>query len=796
MKINLIPKVVLLLAAVLAAIQLPAKNPETPSYTISGYVKDQANGEELIGVTVYVAEIGSGTTTNVYGFYSLSLPPGKYNLTFSYVGYNETKKEVELSNKNVELNVLVSEEVKQLQEITVTGEREDVNVYDVGMSKVKINVAQMKKLPSLFGEPDVIKTIQMQPGVISAGEGTSAYFVRGGAADQNLILIDEAPVYDPSHLFGIFSVFNSDVIKDSELYKGGIPSNFGGRLSSFLDVRTKDGNNQRFSGAAGIGTMASRLMLEAPIVKGKSSFLVSGRRSYLDLFQRMSSDPDVSENLVHFYDINAKINLKSSNKNRYFLAGYFGRDVLTFGGDAAGFDWGNATLTFRWNHLFNERLFSNTSVILSNFDYKLFIKDGAFGLDWTSNLQQAQTKYDFTYFFNPRYELNFGYHIAYQRFSPAKIKPNTEGSIYETVELEKMYAFDHGLYVDLQQTLSEKFSLRYGLRYSLFQNMGPTRIREYEDPTNNISPEYTIRDYDRWEIIKNFHNLEPRFSARYMLDGSSSIKVSYNRMAQNIHLISNSTVPVPFNTWQPSSPYLNSQKADQIAGGWFKNFRDNEYEFSAEAYYKWMYDLPVIADNANIFFNFDLATEFRPGDATSYGLELYLLKTKGKLQGSASYTWSKTEYEVPGVNQGLPFPANYDRRHNINTSMVYELSPSLTLGANWVYGTGRPITIPTGKYQYDDYQVDLIAERNGYRLPDFHRLDLSLTLDPKKNQTRRVKWTTVFAIYNVYNRKNPFTIYTRMLQDDDGNIIDPNAREARMVYLFPILPSVTTNFTF
>jgi len=769
---------------------------EPVNYTISGYIKDASNGEELIGVTVYVDEISNGTITNPYGFYSLTLPSGVYHLSFRYIGYQTEKKEIRIENGNVELNVALNEEVSQLDEVIIEGEREDENVISLAMSKVEVNVAQMKKLPSLWGEPDLIKTIQMQPGVISAGEGTSAYFVRGGAADQNLILIDEAPVYDPSHLFGMFSVFNSDVIKDSELYKGGIPAQYGGRLSSILEVRTKDGNNQNFSMTGGIGTLASRIMVEGPIKKDVSSYIVSARRSYVDVFQRLSSNKDVSGNLVYFYDINAKVNWKASNKNRYFVAGYFGRDNFSFGGDDAGFDWGNATLTFRWNHLFSDKLFSNTSVIFSNFDYKLFIDDEVQGFDWTSNLQQMQTKFDFSYFFNPRNELKFGYHVAFQRISPASLKPNNDESIYIPVELEKMYGFDHGLYVDMEQTLTDRLSLRYGVRYSLFQNVGDTEIREYEDQTNNITPVYTIRDYDKFELIKNFNNIEPRFSARYIVNPATSLKISYNRMSQNIHLISNSTVPVPFNTWQPSSPYLNSQNADQVAGGVFKNYKDNEYEFSVEAYYKWMYDIPVIADNANIFFNYDLATEFRPGDATSYGLEFYLLKTKGPLQGSLSYTYSKTEYDVPDINQNKPYPANYDRRNSINLAAVYELNEKLTFGLNWVYGTGRPLTIPTGKYSFDGYNADLIAERNGYRMPDFHRMDLSLTLTPLKNKNRKWQSSWVFAIYNVYNRKNPFTIYTRLLQDDDGNVIDPNVKEARMVYLFPVMPSVTYNFHF
>ncbi len=769
---------------------------EPANFTISGYIRDADNGEELIGVTVYVDEISNGTASNAYGFYSLTLPEGSYHVSFRYIGYQTEQKDIVITNQNIELNIDLAEEVEELNEVVIIGEREDANVMSLSMSKVEVNVTQMKKLPSLWGEPDIIKTIQMQPGVISAGEGTSAYFVRGGAADQNLILIDEAPVYDPSHLFGMFSVFNSDVIKDSELYKGGIPAQYGGRLSSILEVRTKDGNNQDFSMTGGIGTLASRVMLEGPIKKDKSSYMLSARRSYVDVFQRLFGNEDVRENLVYFYDINAKLNWKPNNKNRFFVAGYFGRDNFSFGGDEAGFDWGNATLTFRWNHLFSEKLFSNTSVIFSNFDYKLFIDDAAQGFNWTSNLQQLQTKFDFSYYFNPRNELKFGYHVAFQRISPAKLEPNNPESIYLSVELEKMYGFDHALYADMEQSLTDKLSLRYGVRFSLFQNVGDTQIREYEDQTNNISPVYTIRNYDKYELIKAFPNIEPRFSARYLVSHTTSLKASYNRMTQNMHLISNSTVPVPFNTWQPSSPYLNSQKADQVAAGVFRNFKDNQYEFSVEGYYKWMYDVPAIADNANIFFNYDLPTEFRPGDATSYGLEFYLLKTKGNLQGSVAYTWSKTEYQVPGINQDNPFYANYDRRNNVNFSAVYDLNEKLSFGMNWVYGTGRPLTIPTGRYAFDGYNVDLIAERNGYRMPDFHRLDVSLTLTPLKNKNRKWQSSWVFSIYNVYNRKNPFTIYTRLLQDDDGNIIDPSRKEARMVYLFPVMPSVTYNFHF
>ncbi|UII20167.1 TonB-dependent receptor [Fulvivirga ligni] len=760
-------------------------------YTLNGYVKDAENGEELIGVTVYVNNLKSGTVTNVYGFYALSLPPGEYEISYSSIGYQSIVQNVKL-NGDQELNIELPVEVTTMDEVIVTDKAIDANVSDVKMSTNEVDIQQVKKLPALFGEPDIIKTIQMMPGVISAGEGTSSFYVRGGSADQNLILIDEAPVYDPSHLFGLFSVFNADVIKDSELFKGGIPAKYGGRLSSILEVRSKDGNNKKLSGAAGIGTLASRLMLEGPIKKDKSSFIISGRRSYVDLFLK-AADQD---NLVYFYDVNAKVNWKQNNKNRYFAAFYLGRDVFTFADDF-GFDWGNATGTFRWNHLFNDRLFSNTSLIASNFDYGLEIKDNIEGLKWTSNLQEFSLKEDLNYFINPRNQLDFGYQVTYRRFSPGKITPNSDKSIFEGMTLQKEFALDHALYIENQQKLTDRFTMVYGLRLSIFQNIGEGTVYEYDDINDNVDPERTgSKHYDAFETIETYIYPEPRFSARYMLNPASSVKVSYNRMVQNTHLISSGTVPIPFNTWSPSNRYLKPQIADQFAVGYFRNFSDNTYELSAESYYKDIQNITDFADNAQLFFNEDLATEYRQGDSWSYGLELMVKKSKGRLSGFASYTWSKTQRKVPGVNQGEAFLANYDRRNVFNLAATYELNEKWTFGGNFTYSTGRPITLPTGRYEYDNYQVDLITERNGYLLPNYHRMDLSATLTPLKNKNRKWQSNWVFSLYNVYSRKNPFTIYTRVQQDKDGNITDPNAKEARLISLFPILPSVTYNVHF
>jgi hypothetical protein len=780
----------LFLLILVACFSAPAKSQE--KVTLNGYVKDVENGEELIGVTVYIPQLQAGTSSNSYGFYSLTVAPGRYQVQFSYVGFRTVTLEIDLQ-KDTSRNIELAAEATFIEEVVVEDKRPDANVEDVQMSRNTINMNQVRNLPALFGEVDIIKNIQMLPGVITAGEGTSSFFVRGGSADQNLILIDEAPVYDPSHLFGLFSVFNADVIKESELYKGGIPARFGGRLSSILEVRTKDGNNKELHGTGGIGSMASRIMVEGPIKKEKSSFIVSARRSYADLFLRAANE----DNLVYFFDINAKINWRHNNNNRFFAAFYAGRDDFSFSDDF-GFSWGNATATFRWNHLFNDRLFSNTSLIASNFDYALEIIDPAEGLKWTSNLQELSLKNDLSYFINPDNELSFGYHITGRRFSPGKIQPNTSGSIFTTVELQNLYALDHGLYISNRQQLGERFTLDYGVRLSIFQQMGKTDVYVYEDPYDNVNVVRTdTLHYDAWDNIKTYVNLEPRVGLRYVLAPGQSLKVSYNRMVQNTHLIASGTVPVPFNTWNPSSTYLKPQLADQVAAGYFRNFNDNTYELSVETYYKAMRNVTDFADNAQLFFNQDLSTEFRQGKSSSYGVEVMLNKTKGRLTGSVAYTWSRTVREIDGVNHGNEFFANYDRRNVFNVYATYELNPRWTFGASFNYGTGRPITLPAGKFEFGNYNPDVITERNGYRLAAYNRLDLSATLKTRQRPDRKWKGEWVFSVFNVYNQQNPFTIYTRTKQDDDGNIIgDGTEKEARLVYLFPILPSVTYNFKF
>ena len=761
-------------------------------FTLNGYVKDNQNGEELLGVTVYVDEIQNGVISNSYGFYSITLPPGQYTVSYSFIGFKKFTQKVEL-NKDIELNIALEGESTVLEEVVVTGEKEDKNIQSVQMSVNSIDIAQIKKLPSLFGEPDIIKTIQMMPGVISAGEGTSSFFVRGGSADQNLILIDEAPVYDPSHLFGLFSVFNADIIKDAELYKGGIPARYGGRLSSILDVRTRDGNNKKFQGDASIGLLATGIALEGPIKKDESSFLFSARRSYVDLFARAAGE----DNLVYFYDVNAKLNWRANNKNRFFLSLYTGRDSFAFGDDFS-FDWGNSTATFRWNHLFNDKLFSNTSLIASNFNYGLELTDPAQGFVWDSSIEEYTFKQDLNYFLNPRFELDFGYHLTYRRFAPGKISP-LGSSIFKENELQHEYALDHALYVSGQQQLSDKLSITYGVRLSVFQNIGASDVYLYEDPQDNISPTRTdTLSFGSFETIKTYVNVEPRASVRYIVNPATSVKLSYNRMVQNTHLISSGTVPLPFNTWAPSSTYLKPQLADQVAFGFFKNFKNNMFEFSAETYYKTFKNVTDFADNAQIFFNDDLATEYRQGISEAYGLELMVKKNKGDLTGFISYTISKADRTIAGVNLGRTFVANHDRRHSFSAIGTYDYNDKWSFGGSITYGTGKPTTVPSGSYQWGDgYIPDVITERNGYRLDAFHRMDLSATLNPRRNKGKKWESSWVFALYNAYSRKNPFTLYTQVAQTDDGDIIgDGTVKEAKMIYLFPILPSITYNIKF
>ncbi|WP_299459933.1 TonB-dependent receptor [uncultured Microscilla sp.] len=757
--------------------------------TLSGYLKDAQTGEGLIGATVFVKELGSGAVTNTYGFYSLSLPAGKYTVSFSYIGYVTQSKVINLQTKQA-LTLELTEEVAQTDEVVITAEKLDKNVQSMQMSVQKISAKQIKSIPTFGGESDIIKVLQMTPGIQSVGEGTTGLFVRGGSADQNLILLDQAPVYNASHLMGFFSVFNSDAIKDVEVYKGGMPARYGGRLSSVVDIKMNEGNSKQFSGSGGIGLISSRLTLEGPIAKDKASFVVSGRRTYADMFLRLSDDKAIKDNRLYFYDLNAKTNVKLGENDRLFLSGYFGQDVLSVGNNF-GFSWGNATSTLRWNHVFNSRLFMSTTLLYSRFNYSLFVNEGVQNFEWTSQLQNVSGKFDFSYFVAPELQVDFGYHNIYHTFSPGKLEPKG-ASIFKKLEVPQKYALEQAGYISIDHQLTPALSLQYGLRFSAFSNMGKDRIFTYTQDAQGNSVATDTTHYGSGKLYNTYMGFEPRLGARLLLNARSSIKVSYNRTRQYIHLASNSSAGFPSDVWIPSDPNIKPQIADQVGIGYFRNFYDNMYEFSVEGYYKWMQNQIDFRDNANLLLNEAISQELRPGEGWASGVELMLRKNKGNTTGWVSYTLSKTERKAAGINNGNPYAPRHDRRHSFNLIVNHEFSSRLSLALNFTYATGASVTMPAGRYIIDNKTVPYYTERNGYRMPAYHRMDLSLTW--KRPQKRlfgkkfQGEWN--LSIYNAYARKNPFSIQFR----EDENT--PGKTQAEMTYLFGIMPSVSYNFKF
>lgn len=772
---------------------------QAQKFTLSGSIKDSANGEVLIGATVFIKEINQGVATNEYGFFSINLPKGTYTVVVSSLGYTNYEQVIEL-NSDYRLVVNMPEEIITVTEVVVTGERTDKNVDDTKMSNIQMDVKQIKKLPALFGEIDIIKNIQMLPGISVAGEGNTGLYVRGGSADQNLILIDEAPVYNPSHLFGMFSVFNSDALKSAEIYKGGIPAQYGGRLSSLLDIRTKDGNDKKFKASGGIGLISSRLTLQGPIKKDKCSFIVSARRTYADVILKglgkagVVKNPNVKDADLYFYDLNAKINYKINKNNQVFLAGYFGKDVLAAAG--FGLNWSNATSTLRWNHVFGSRLFLNTTLLYSNYNYQLGITSGSDGFRWKSNLKEVALKQDYTYFLNPKNELSFGVNASYKVYQPGKFVPDEDNTTFKGFSLAPYHSIEEAIYLSNKQKFNSRISVEYGLRYTMFQNIGSDTVTLYDGEISNDNISGT-KSYKPFQLIRNYNGLEPRISARYKINEKSSVKTSYNRTFQFMHLLSNSASPLPTSQWIPSTQYIRPQKADQFALGYFRNFDDNKYEASSEIYYKYFYNALDFKDNANLIANRNIETEILRGKGWSYGLELFLRKNTGKLTGWISYTWSKTELKIPGINEGRAYYASYDRRNNFNIVMSYDINKRWNVSANWVYGSGRPITVPIQIYQYGKSNVGYIPGRNNYRIPAYHRMDISATLYAKKKEGRKNFGSWNFSIYNLYARKNAFTVFVR--DKNFGTEDDPiykDQKELVKLYLFTLIPSITYNFNF
>ena len=751
---------------------------------ISGSIKDASNGEQLLGATVLVKELKTGTATNMYGFYSLSLIPGKYTLVFSYIGYQSVEKTIELKS-NLTLNIELKSAQNELQGVVITEKRSNENVTKNEMSVVRMDAKTIKQIPAFMGEVDIIKAMQLLPGVQTTSEGASGFSVRGGSPDQNLILLDEATVYNASHLLGFFSVFNNDAIKDVKIYKGDIPMNYGGRLSSVLDVRMNDGNDKHFEGTGGIGNISSRLTLEGPLLKDKTSFILSGRRTYFDLFLPLSSDEKIRDNTLYFYDFNAKIAHTINENNRIYLSGYFGRDV--FNNNFSRLNSGNQTFTLRWNHLFSKKIFSNFMFIYSKYDYYLGTPDGeAYSFDWRSKMRDYGFKSDFTLYANPNNTVKFGVSSIYHIFEPGSAKGTGSQSFFNEFTVPSSYALENGIYIGNDQKVNDKLTLKYGLRVSMFNNVGPATIYNY----NNNFEAIDSTVYKSGDFYKTYAGLEPRFGISYTINDKSSVKASYSRTNQYIQLAQNSTSGTPLDVWFPSSPNVKPQISDQIALGYFRNFLGNYIETSVEVYYKTMQNSIDFKDHAELLLNEKLEGELRYGKSSSKGLEVLVKIPEGRLNGWISYTLSKTDRSFADINNGKTYLAYYDKPHNMSVVLNYEISKRTSLSSTWIYYTGAPVTFPTGRAEIGGKIVPIYSERNAYRMPDYHRLDLSLTIKGKQKPNKKWSHEWNFTIYNAYGRKNAWTI--NFVQDKDN----PSVTYAEKTYLFSIIPAITYNFKF
>ena len=768
-------------------------------YTMSGYLNDTATGETLVGASIRVKDGSHGTVSNGYGFYSLTLPEGNYQLVFSYIGYQPKTKSLKL-NKNITLNVALRPQNIQGRELIVSGEREDKNITSTEMSRIDISGEKIKSLPVIFGEPDVLKAITLLPGIKSGGEASTGFYVRGGGPDQNLILMDEAVVYNPSHLFGFLSVFNSDAVKNIDIIKGGMPANYGGRLSSILNVNMREGNNQQFKSSGGIGLISSRLSAEGPIQKGKSSFLVSGRRTYIDVVARPFLPDSLKGNSYYFYDLNLKANFIINEKNTIFLSGYFGRDILDYKSNINrsvnfNFGWGNSTSTLRWNHVFNSKLFSNTSIIFNRYDLFNDFVFGAGGFSVRSSLQDWNAKSDFSWFPNENHIVKFGFNYTFHTFQPG-ILAGTVGTSNISEIIHKQYAHEYALYLLDDWKISHRWYVNYGLRAVAFNLVGPFTQAVYDKDTR--LPTSETKSYANGQSIAFYPRLEPRFSVNYLLNSNSSIKASYTQTYQFLHLATSSGASFPIDLWVPSSKLIKPQLAYQYAIGYFRNFNQNMFETSAEVYYKPMYNQIEFKPGAQLFLNQNLENEMVFGQGLSYGLELFLRKKSGRLNGWIGYTLSKTTRQFDELNNGKPYFYRYDRTHDISLVLSYVINKKWSASFVFVYGTGNATTLPDSRYAYKfGYNanenkpvftfIDKYSEVNSFRLPAYHRADISFTYLKKKTLKWESSWN--FAIYNIYNRANPYFIY---FYPDQVN----NTVSAYMVYLFPIVPSVMWNFKF
>ena len=767
-------------------------------FTLSGTITEISSNETLIGVTVAIPSLSTGVITNEYGFYSITLPKGNYEVQISSLGYQDINQNIDLSFDQ-KINFQLLEVAEQLEEVIVTEDVEKLNIRKPQMSVNSLSVETIKKIPVILGEADIIKSILLLPGVSNAGEGASGFNVRGGAVDQNLILLDEAAIFNSSHLFGFFSVFNPDAIKDVKLFKGGIPSRYGGRVSSVLEIFQKEGNSKELKVNGGIGAVASRLLAEGPIIRDKAAFLIGGRASYAHLFLPLF---DI-DNIAYFYDLNTKLNFKLNESNNIFISGYFGRDVFSISESFVN-TYGNSVLNFRWNHLFSGKLFSNLSLIYSDYYYGL--KLDFVGFKWNSGIQNFNLKYDFKHYLSNNFQVNYGINNIYYRFNPGKIEPSdTESGIIENQLIQK-YANEFAVYLDVEQNITEKLSLQYGLRLSNFIRLGQDELNVYEnnhpvsfnpllqiykeaDPIEFINPK-------RSEQLATYTNLEPRIALAYSLDPNNSIKASYTRLAQYLHLLSNTSSPTPLDVWTPSGPFVKPQLLDQYAIGYFKNLKDGDYSLETEIFYKDIQNRIDYIDGANLIANDAIEQVILNGEARAYGFELLLRKNRDRFEGWLAYTLSKSEQRTPGrnasetgINSGNWYNTPYDKTHDISLYANYELNEKWSFNSNFVFQTGQPTNYPIGQFEFQNLTVPYYGLRNKQRLPAYHRIDFSATLTPRKNKARKLKSEWVFSIYNIYNRRNAASIgFSR-----NG---DTGVNEAVRTSIFGLVPAATYNIKF
>ena len=783
-------KKIFLLVIFLFSLNINSQN----NFTLSGYVLDSQTNELVIGASVIIDELNIGTITNSYGFFSITVKEGNYSVKTQNLGYKDDLQIISL-NKNIILNIYLTEEVESLDEVIVMENTEDIDIELPVLSLNIISGKTIRQTPVVFGESDILKTIQLLPGVSSAGEGASGFNVRGGAADQNLILFDEAIIYNSSHLFGLFSVFNSDAIKEVKLYKGGIPSSYGGRLSSVLDVYQKDGNNQNFSMNGGIGAISSRLLVEGPIQKNQSSFLVASRGTYAHLFLKLT---DI-ENIAYFYDLNTKSNFVIDNKNKIFLSGYFGRDLFKLDGTFMN-TYGNSTLNLRWNHLINEKTFSNTSLIFSDYYYGLQLD--FVGFDWKSGIKNLNFKFDLKNYYSNIFQFNYGLNVIYYDFNPGTIGPLTPDSGFNFSRLNKKYAFENSTYFDVIHKINSQLSLRYGIRLNQFLRLRQNGLQQYA----NDDPLYYDNDLKIYDpgtplagnfdnnssVFKTYNNIEPRINISYSFN-NQSIKASYNRLNQYLHLISNTSSPTPLDIWVPSGPYIKPQKLDQYALGYYKRIKNIKIE--TEIFYKKIKNRLDYIDGADLVANDNIETVILPGKSRAYGFEILLKKSEGRHKFMVAYTLSKSEQKTPGRNSledGINFSnwynTPYDKPHDFSINSEYVLSKKLKIVGNFIYQTGQPTNYPNSQYTYMNLNVPNYSKRNSQRLPNYHRLDINLTLTPEK-KNKKIESSWVFGIYNLYDRDNASSIIFRRNNETLKN-------EAVQISIFGIVPSVTYNFKF